>query len=280
MSIILDLVESTVREITTEAATAEITLSIGAAGAAAIVASLVADRWRPARSLGHTTVRRLVRAVAVLVMFIELAAHASSSGWLTGEDAAVLDWFTTHRSPGWTTVARVITTVGDPMGIAVLGLAVATVLAWRARSAVPMVLVLGIVAVSSATSTITKGLVGRARPPAAVQLMSETDLAFPSGHVTGATALAGAVALVYLSAHRSAVRRVVAVVLVVVVALVVSVTRLYLGVHWLTDVAGGAVLACSVVLIGAAVQPYLGSVLRRPRRHTDAADAPFAGHST
>ncbi|MFI7664479.1 phosphatase PAP2 family protein [Nocardia sp. NPDC049526] len=263
MSAVLDLVDQIVGEVASEAATAEIAAWIGAVSFAVIVASLLADRFRPAESLARTTGRRAVRAAAVFAMFVELGVQVRSSGWLTGMDAATLDWFTTHRSSGMTTITRAVTTAGNPAGLAVIGLLLAAVLARRLRSMAPMVLILGIVAVASAASTISKVVIGRNRPPTAVQLMTETDFSYPSGHVTGTAALAGAALLVYLGSRPTSSRGIVAVVSTVVVVAVVAVTRLYLGVHWLTDVIGGGLLGCSVVLIGAIVRPYLQSALRR-----------------
>ncbi|WP_051182822.1 phosphatase PAP2 family protein [Nocardia vinacea] len=263
MPVIVDLIDRTISEVSTEAATAEIAVSTVVVGIAVIVASLLVDRFTPAQRLAQVTARRAVRAAAVIVMFIELSVQVSRSGWLTGADSTTLDWFTTHRSPVWTVTARAFTHAGDPAGLAVIGLLLAGLLVWRLRCAVPMVLILGTVAVASAASRISKVVVGRTRPPAVVQLMSQTDFSYPSGHVTGTAALAGSVLLAYLGARPAVWRRITAVLLVVVVVAMMAATRLYLGVHWLTDVIGGGLLGCSVVLIGAVLQPYLWAWLHR-----------------
>ncbi|MET8878180.1 phosphatase PAP2 family protein [Nocardia sp. NPDC004604] len=257
MPVIVDLIDRTVCEVSTEAATAEIAVSTGVVGVAVIVASLLVDRFKPAQSLAQVTARRAVRAAAVIVMFVELGVQASRSGWLTGADATTLDWFTTHRSSGWTVIARAITHAGDPAGLAVIGLLLAGLMAWWLRCAVPMVLILGTVAVASAASRMSKVVVGRTRPPAVVELMTQTDFSYPSGHVTGTVALVGSVLLAYLGARPAVWRRIAAGLFVVVVVATMGATRLYLGVHWLTDVIGGGLLGCSVVLIGAVLQPYL-----------------------
>ncbi|WP_405161588.1 phosphatase PAP2 family protein [Nocardia sp. NBC_01499] len=264
MSAILEFIERAVTEVRTEATTAEIALCVGVVALAVIVASVIADRVRPPDSPARTALRRAVRGLAVVAVFVELSVHVAKSGWLTGADVAVLDWFVGHRSPGLTAIARAVTSVGSPAGVAIIGVLLAGFLGWRRRSVLPTVLILGIVVVAAAASTITKLVVGRARPAPMYQLMTETDLSYPSGHVTGTAALAGAVLLVYLGAKPTVLRGTAAALLATVVVLVVALTRLYLGVHWLTDVVGGSLLGSAVVLLGAAVQPYLRS--RSPRR--------------
>jgi undecaprenyl-diphosphatase len=70
-------------------------------------------------------------------------------------------------------------------------------------------------------------------------LVTETDFSFPSGHVTGTVALVGATLVVVTFTRTRA--RVAALALAVFVVTLVAGTRLYLGVHWLTDVVAGAI---------------------------------------
>jgi undecaprenyl-diphosphatase len=90
-------------------------------------------------------------------------------------------------------------------------------------------------------------------------LLLEVDPSYPSGHVTGTLALVGIVAVVIGRGRSPAIRAALAVAVVAATALV-ALTRLYLGVHWLTDVAGGSLLGGAAVLAGSAALAALTSV--------------------
>lgn len=194
-----------------------------------------------------TTIAGAVGTVtATLFVVLGLIAHHARAG--TAFDHTVLNDLIAHRTPTLTTVATAITTVFDPMGTLLLALASAVALWIRLRSLHSALLVPATLVVATTISTVTKHVVGAHRPPAAVQLITETDPSFPSGHVTGTVALFGAVAVV-VGYHRGPLTRIVLIAVTALAGVTVAATRLYLGVHWTTDVLGGGALATTVVMI-------------------------------
>ena len=105
--------------------------------------------------------------------------------------------------------------------------------------------------------------------PIASQVLLETDHSFPSGHATGAMALFMTAALL-LGYAWSPARRALLLVTAAVVAMVVSVTRLYLGEHWLSDVIGGMLLGGLAAVIGGAI--YTSWMARSHDRRTRVLD--------
>jgi undecaprenyl-diphosphatase len=126
--------------------------------------------------------------------------------------------------------------------------------AWRRRDRFGMALsVVGPVAALVTTEVIVKPLVDRTNGGA---------LAYPSGHVTGATALATvAVLLAYRHGGRDRAALVAAVVAIVPLVVAVGVVRI--GWHWATDAAGGLAAGMAGVLATAAA---LSIVEERARR--------------
>jgi undecaprenyl-diphosphatase len=177
-----------------------------------------------------------------------VVAHGAKHG--TALDHDVLNWMVDHRQTWVTAIAIAITNAGSPVAMGVLAVIVAAVLWWRRRSLIPGLVVVSTLAVAAGLSTLTKGVVGAQRPSRATQLVLEIDPSFPSGHVTGTLALTGIVAVI-LGRGRSVGTRVALVAAVVVLTTVVALTRLYLGVHWLTDIGGGILLGAAAVLVGA-----------------------------
>lgn len=222
-----------------------------------------ADRRLP------TTTAMLAGMLLTLFAVLGVLAHQVRSG--TALDHAVLDAMVTHRSPGLTAWALTITTVFSPVGTGVLAMATAALLWWRLGSPRPPLLVLATLAGAGVASTLTKLFVGAHRPPAAVQLISETDHSYPSGHVTGTVALLGALAVVV--GHRTGpVARAALGTATVLAAVAVGCTRLYLGVHWASDVLGG-------LLLGAAAAVLAHLAFRR-MREPDGASGPGGSSST
>ncbi len=131
--------------------------------------------------------------------------------------------------------ALVITDLGSPVATAAAAVICAALLSWRARSRVPGIVVIGTVSAAALASTALKAVVDRPRPPLQWQLVLETDPSFPSGHVTGTAALLGITA-VCVGMGRSRTVRAWLAGGVVTGVLVIAASRLYLGVHWLTDV--------------------------------------------
>jgi undecaprenyl-diphosphatase len=84
---------------------------------------------------------------------------------------------------------------------------------------------------------VLKALVGRLRPVVAHPIAHGNGNSFPSGHALGSIVCYGALFLVFLPAARGTWRRVLTAVIVTLIASI-GISRLLLGVHYLSDVLG------------------------------------------
>ena len=190
----------------------------------------------------------------VLVVAVGLMIRDFASGLPVGPDAAWQTLMSSHRWPPAVSVARLMAWAGNDPGFWIVTGAVLIALVvlrrWRTAIATLLAVELG----SVASSTI-KQLTARPRPGAALDAL--TSPAFPSGHTTWAAALAVSLAL--------ALPRVWSWVLAASWIAVMAWSRTYLGVHWLSDVAAGALLGVSTALLAAALLEMLAPETSRSR---------------
>jgi membrane-associated phospholipid phosphatase len=166
---------------------------------------LVRLRWAPLESADHsaaTDLNNLVAGHATLVSVLKAVTSLGSTAVLCG----------------------------------VVGLAVIFLLIRRLWRLALYLLVAG--AGALVLDPVLKSLVGRLRPVLAHPIAHGTGNSFPSGHSLGSMVCYGAILLVFLPAVRGR-RRTAFIAVVAAVILVVGVSRLLLGVHYVSDVIGG-----------------------------------------
>lgn len=103
-------------------------------------------------------------------------------------------------------------------------------------------------------SQVVKFLVGRARPKGEwlVDISEYTNIgsySFPSGHTM--LAMAGALMIIYfiLDIYKKKIAAIFISILIFIYAILVGVSRVYVGVHYLSDIVGGAALSALWVFI-------------------------------
>ncbi len=209
-----------------------------------VAGALVGDRKRAAALV----------AAGLLMAFTALAIGVHVHGWVTAFDAPTASWIgkAIHRSRGLGEALRMIRRIDSPAVIAAAGLIGGALLSWRARSVRPGVLVIATVGAAVLAKTAIKAVVDR--PPTQAEALALPRLStlphpFPSGHVTGTGALLGIIA-VCIGVGRNRTVRALLTAVVVAGVLIVAFSRLYFGIHWLTDVVGGALLAALFVILG------------------------------
>jgi MYXO-CTERM domain-containing protein len=233
-----------------------------------LVAGLAATVGRRAMS---TVVSRSARVPLSVGTAAAVVGFATQAGLVdTVEDHAgsglfdqsVWAWFVGHRAPAATTVMTAVSAAGGTAGMAVLALIGAGLL-WRLRRRAEAGIVIGAAVGAGLLVEGFKHLYGRARPPAIDRLTVETNFSLPSGHALGSMVVLGVLAAVAVGLSRRLAVAAGAVALTIAAIVTIGVSRLYLGVHWVTDVLtgwllGGAWLALCVttlVLIQRRPQP-------------------------
>ena len=201
--------------------------------------ALVAVRRR--RAAPGTVELLLASSVALLVLaavILGLADGAVEQNGLATIDPVVWQWAINQRTPALTTVAIVITEIGSTLSMGIIAGVSVLVLWFRGRRG-DAVLVAVVSAGAGLLVRVGKATVGRERPPVEFRLVTETNESFPSGHALASAAILGVVLVVLLPSIPGRTARIGVLVGVGLFWLSIGLSRLYLGVHWATDVIGG-----------------------------------------
>lgn len=179
-------------------------------------------------------------ALSLLGLLILVLADAAAEGdGLTAVDRPVWSWFVAQRSNAATVAAKVVTEVGSTVVMALLALLAVGWLAIRAKRRGDAALVAVVTAGAGLLVSVSKPIVGRVRPPEDFRLVAETNPSFPSGHSLASMAVLGVLAVVFLPRLDSTRLRIAGYAVVTAAILAIGASRLYLSVHWSTDVVGG-----------------------------------------
>jgi len=201
--------------------------------------ALVAVRRR--RAAPGTVELLLASSVALLVLaavILGLADGAVEQNGLATIDPVVWQWAINQRTPALTTVAIVITEIGSTLSMGIIAGVSVLVLWFRGRRG-DAVLVAVVSAGAGLLVRVGKATVGRERPPVEFRLVTETNESFPSGHALASAAIIGVLLVVFAPMIHSTAWRAAAISGGVLFVLALGWSRVYLGVHWATDVLAG-----------------------------------------
>lgn len=220
---------------------------------------MLATTTRPTPSPNDSRLRDLVARHRMGLTVFAVAAGLFSAlagivvvepSWLSSLDTTVTTGIAETHNGALNRVMQVITLLGDRI---VIGPMLVAIGVWALRSGrcrTPVTVMVAAFLLNPVLEALLKGLVGRSRPDIA-RLVAGNGPAFPSGHVLATVGFYGVLAVI---AWRSTTRRSFAVGAMASAAVVIALvgfSRIYLGVHWMTDVIGGLLVGGAFVLAAA-----------------------------
>jgi undecaprenyl-diphosphatase len=199
----------------------------------------------PARRYGLRVTLFAVAVLLVALPFTALVVGVLRQGPLVHLDRAGLDRL--HRQVEGSSAAVValqaVSFVGSPVWLFLLVVGALIYLAKRGRPRLVVFLVVTSV-VGALLGTAAKEAVDRPRPSLLEPVATAHGSSFPSGHALNSTVVYGALLLLFLPAVPPGRRRPL-IAGAVVLVLGIGFSRLALGVHYVSDVAGGFVLGAA-----------------------------------
>ncbi len=218
-------------------------------------------------------------AVACAGGFVALLV-AVALGLTDAIDAALIAAFDVPAAPAMLEPLTVVTDLGSTWAIIAVGALVllAGAVGGHPRDGALGALVIGI---GSLTIEMIKRLVGRDRPEVLEPILVEVGYSFPSGHTANATIAYGVLAVLIGRIGLPAPVRLVAWLLLGGIVVAVGLSRVWLGVHYPSDVVGGWLLGGAFVASYAALtRPASPGSASQPAPEDQAAprsDRPAAG---
>jgi membrane-associated phospholipid phosphatase len=200
--------------------------------------------------------------LALSVWAFAAIADAMTDGE-TGYDQTFADWLHEHASDPLTEFFEAVTTLGNGIVLAAVALLAAALLLRRGHRRESLLVALAFVGAEIVSYSLKLGF-ERDRPYFTDPLATETTFSFPSGHSTVSLAVYGALAVVVARRLRGSARLLPFAAAAVLVGLI-GFSRLYLGVHFLTDVLAGFA-AGTAWLAGCVLALDLHLRLRRRRQ--------------
>ncbi|OZB07099.1 MAG: phosphoesterase [Marinobacter sp. 34-60-7] len=196
---------------------------------------------RPARQ-GEFPLASIALSLLCLAAFLVITALVTVSAEFEHWNQSVQAWFAAVRHPIMDPAMILITKLADPPVLAAGTVLMVLAFGFRGYYAAGLHIAVAMALTALAVTALKAG-VGIDRPDLVARPPSSGG--FPSGHTAGITTLVTLLACFVAGEYRQH-RRWQSYVLLSLPIIPVAISRLYLGVHWLTDIIGGVLLGLAI----------------------------------
>jgi undecaprenyl-diphosphatase len=210
-------------------------------------------------------------AAGAIIIFAQLADEVLE-GDTQAFDEAVLQWFQGHRTPGLNRVAMEVTALGSGTVIIMVVL-LASVFLWLSKHKWSVYVLLLVVFGGKLLNTLLKGGFGRDRPSIVEAVADVSSQSFPSGHAMSSIVAYGSIAYLMGRLEPSKRLRYAIWTVAILLVLVIGVTRMYLGVHYPSDIIGGYIAGAAwIAVVAASIRAVRYFSDRRPETRSEEHD--------
>lgn len=204
-------------------------------------------RHRPPPPRLRVSVGLFLLALA-LSLFAVLANDLVHNGPITQADAQISRWLNARTYPAFTQLMLALDYLHSNTGTGLIAVAAAVVLFLRRQLAWLPVLALS-VGGGLLLNVFIKHVFQRARPVTNDALLTLHTYSFPSGHTAGATVWWGFFTVLVFTHQPAVPWRVATVVAAIGMVCLTALSRVYLGVHYLSDVLAAAAEGCAWLVL-------------------------------
>lgn len=170
-------------------------------------------------------------------------------------DTAINNLIVQIENPILTTFSKIISLIFEPIILIIISLAIAIYL-FKKNQKIKSLILIGTMAISGIIIKISKEIFARERP--LNSLIQETNFAFPSGHATIAVVFVGLIA--YLFSKKDSKKQITFAAISLI--FLIGFTRIYLRVHWFTDVLAGFVLGSILLFTSLKILQHYGKIYK------------------
>jgi len=204
----------------------------------------------------------LIGLIFLAIFCIICLGVVQKANWIETFDLFWIDSIQSHISSGTTSFILLATELGNIRLVIILTILIVIFLFVKKRFADGLWFGGTILFCGAIATKLLKSAFDRERPQFH-QLVTKTSESFPSGHATGTTVFYGMVALALFLILRTVWKRVLIGFVAICFILFILVTRIYLGVHFPTDVLAGFCFGSASVFISISVYLHM----REPLHH-------------
>ena len=190
-------------------------------------------------------VRKIVVIAFCAILFSMLAADISGDYRTAGFDTSVYNVVHRLYSGFATGFFKLMTNMVHP--VVLFGISMAMIHVLKQNKL--LVALFGNLVLTVLLNLAIKGSFMRVRPPEELRLVMETGYSFPSGHAMVAASFYGFLIFMLFQASMSKKRRAAGTVACLLAVLFVGCSRIYLGVHYATDVLGGFLVSAVYLVV-------------------------------
>jgi membrane protein DedA with SNARE-associated domain/membrane-associated phospholipid phosphatase len=197
-------------------------------------------RLSPGSYLGLNLTLGAIVLLGASRIFGGIAEDVVTGEPLTAVDAQVADWFHSRATPIIIQVMLVISQLNGPSAITTYTVLAGWYLGVK-RDWYWLTCLLVTIPTGMLLNVLMKYAFHRARPSFEHPILTIATYSFPSGHAAGSTLFYGTLAAILVAKIHRWQTRVNIVLIAIMIVLLVSFSRIYLGVHYLSDVLAGMV---------------------------------------